>query len=94
MNLPSESSIELISNKNKIYQAVKSFIFGKKEYRITQAYKEESNRLSEVVEEIYNAEIIISEDELQNELYDIKFVVNKLKPILSEYLQKNLSNET
>ncbi|MDH4462173.1 MAG: hypothetical protein QE277_12175 [Flectobacillus sp.] len=89
-NLPSEDAIDLITfGKNffrKGYQVVKRFILGNKEFKITQTYEDANEKIKEVVEEIYNSETTITEDELQNELYETDFVLGKLVPILSQYL--------
>lgn len=93
-DLPSENAVELISTKSSIkngFQAVKRFLLGKKEFRITQIFEEANEKVKELVEEIYNSDSIITEDDLQNNVYETTFVLDKFKPVLSEYL--NNKNE-
>jgi len=90
-NLPPESAIALIGIEGTMrnyYRAVKKlFLSEKKEIKVTQVFKEENNNsITQTVEEIYNTKSIISEYELENSLYDSTFVLQKLTPVLIEYL--------
>ncbi|MCU0352044.1 MAG: hypothetical protein MUF43_14650 [Flavobacterium sp.] len=92
-DLPSENAIELISPEDNLlkkgFQAIKRFLLGKKEFRVTQTYEEATERIKEVVEEIYNSDTIITEEDLQKNVYETNFVIDKFKPVLSEYLNNN-----
>lgn len=94
--MPAEAAINLINKENFItkgLQAIKRIFLNNREYKITQTFEEEAEeKIKEIVEEIYNSDISISEDDLQNRLYDTKFVMDKLIPILTDYL-KNIEND-
>lgn len=89
-NLPADKAIDLIKKRpflDKAFQIFKRIKFGPKEYRVTQFTEGEITRkLKEQVEEIYNSEIEITEKELQNDLYSVNFITDKLKKVLTEYL--------
>ena len=88
--VPAETAISLLKKRDfldKKFQYIKRVIFGNKEYRVTQFSSGEiNNKLKELVEEIYNSEVEITEKDLQNNLYNSTFVVEKLTPVLQAYL--------
>ncbi|GAB3721944.1 hypothetical protein [Spirosoma lituiforme] len=92
-NLPAEETISLLENRQdtrKKFQNIKRVIFGNQEYRYTQSSEGELNqRIKETVEEIYNSEIPISEKDLQDNLYNHTFVIDKFKQVLTEYWTEN-----
>ena len=89
-DLPADIAIELLQRRtllDKKFTFVKRLFFGHKEYRVTQFTEGELNRvLKETVEEIYNSEVEISENDLQFNLYNPKFVIEKLTTVLADYL--------
>ena len=92
-NLPPENAVSLIDIKGEMrnyYRAVKKlFLSEKREIKITQVFKEENNNsITQTVEEIYNTTTLITEHELENCLYGDIFVLEKLTPVLKEYLSQ------
>ncbi|GAB4029631.1 hypothetical protein [Spirosoma jeollabukense] len=91
-DLPAESAINLISTsalKNVAFRAVKRFIKGKKEIKFTQYSNEEvGDSIKQMVEEIYNSETEITEEDLKNNIYNINFIMNTMQPVLFEYLSQ------
>ncbi len=89
-NMPFESTEEVINDKSYVHEfqkrIVKIFV-GKKEYRITHEQKLEADgKLKEAVEQIFNESIGITETELNDRIYDTDFIIEKLTPILQNYL--------
>ncbi|WP_018620155.1 hypothetical protein [Spirosoma luteum] len=91
-DLPAENAISLINASvltNVVFRAVKRFIKGKKEIKFTQFSNEETgDSIKQLVEEIYNSEVQITDEELVNEIYNHNFIISKMKPILFEYLSQ------
>ncbi len=89
-NMPFETTEEVIGDISyeKDYQKRTVKIgLGKKEYRITRdAINEAKGKINETAEEIFNETIGITETELKEKIYDTDFIVEKLTPILQNYL--------
>jgi hypothetical protein len=88
-NLPFTETEEVINDtsyEDEYQKRTIKITVGKKEYRITKDQKlEAEGKLNEAVEEIYNESIVISEEELKL-IYETDFIVEKLTPILQNYL--------
>lgn len=89
-NMPFETTEEVISDLSYEDDYQKRTVrigLGKKEYRITRdAIKEAKGKIHETAEEIFNETIGITETELKEKIYDTDFIVEKLTPILQNYL--------
>ncbi|NJW53565.1 hypothetical protein [Salinimicrobium oceani] len=90
-NVPFEDAEKLINDKEyeKDFQKrVLKFILNKKEIKLTSEYVEAQETIKETVEEIFNPDVIIGEVETEK-LFDIEFIIDKLTPVLQEYLSEN-----
>lgn len=89
-NMPFEITEELINDssyENSYQKRVIKIVNGKKEYRITrEGMNDAKESLKEVVEEMFNETIGISETELKERMYNTDFIIEKLTPILQNYL--------
>lgn len=89
-NVPFEVMEELISQKidTTQYQKQKfSFFNGKVEYRITkEMINEAHSELNDAAEKIFNYTVSVSQEELDNKLYDLDFILEKLSGVLANYL--------
>jgi len=93
-DLPAEDAIKLLNVdqvKNLSFNSVKRLILNEnKEIKVTQSSEEEaSEKIKETIEEIFNSEVQITEDELQNYVYNPNFVIEKLKPVFHEFIRQN-----
>jgi hypothetical protein len=62
-------------------------IVGKKEYKISRELINEADKeLKETAEKIFNMQIGITQDELDNKVHEQDFVIEKLKVVLADYL--------
>ncbi|MBK8805527.1 MAG: hypothetical protein IPO21_02295 [Bacteroidales bacterium] len=89
-NMPYKKTEEVINDFSyeKDYQKrIIKILVGKKEYRITRDQRiEAADKINEAVEEIYNESIGISETELNERIYEPSFIIEKLTPVLQNYL--------
>ncbi|MFN3783128.1 MAG: hypothetical protein ACK4R6_04385 [Spirosomataceae bacterium] len=90
-NMPFDNAKDLIDDKSYLEDGFQSKItrlfVGKKEFKITESYAQEvSEKLKQTAEEIYNATSQISQNDLENNLYLPTFIIEKLKPIIDNYL--------
>lgn len=89
-NMPFEETEEVINDKSYETEYKKRVVkatIGKKEYRITRdSINEVKNTIQETVEEIFNESIGITESELKDKVYNTDFIIEKLTPILQNYL--------
>ncbi|MCD8418810.1 hypothetical protein J2Q11_13870 [Tenacibaculum finnmarkense genomovar finnmarkense] len=90
-DVPFNKVEEIISDKNYESEYQKrtiKFLFNKKEIKLTNEFQEAKEIIKETVEEIFNSEIIIHESEIES-LFDTEFILEKLSPIIQEYLSEN-----
>jgi hypothetical protein len=89
-NMPFESTEEVINDcsyENEFQKRIIKISIGKKEYRITREQRSDaSDKLNEAVEEIFNESIGITETELNERIYESEFIIEKLTPVLQNYL--------
>jgi hypothetical protein len=89
-NMPYERTEEVINDfsyENEFQKRTIKILIGKKEYRITREQKfEAADKLNEAVEEIFNESIVITETELNERIYEPDFIIEKLTPVLQNYL--------
>jgi hypothetical protein len=89
-NMPYEKTEEVIkdfSYETEYQKRIVKILIGKKEYRITREQKQEAaDKLNDAVEEIFNESIGITETELNERIYDTDFIIEKLTPVLQNYL--------
>jgi hypothetical protein len=90
--VPIETINELVNDKNfflEFNRRVIKFFVGKKEYKLTQSkpvIDEAQGVLQETVEEIFNEQFEVTENELNETIYTNDFILAKLEPILNKYL--------
>ncbi len=90
-NVPFNEVEKLINDKEyeKDYQKrILKFILNKKEIKLTSEYVEAKEAIQETVEEIFNSGVVIGEAETEK-LFNIEFIIDKLTPVLQEYLSEN-----
>lgn len=89
-DVPFGETEEMINDNSYLREFSKrivKIIAGKKEYRITQSSEDEAkDKLKQTAEEIFNESIGITKDELINHVYDHDFIIEKLTPVLENYL--------
>ena len=90
-NVPFNKVEKIISDKDYESEYQKrtiKFLFNKKEIKLTNEFQEAKDTIKETVEEIFNSEIIINESEIES-LFRTEFILEKLSPIIQEYLSEN-----
>ncbi|TVZ22803.1 hypothetical protein JM84_1715 [Dokdonia sp. Hel_I_63] len=90
-NVPSANIEELISDdiyENNYQKRIISFFINKKEIKLTNQFLEAKEKIQNTVEEIFNSEIVVNESETDS-LFETKFILEKLSPIIEEYLSEN-----
>ena len=90
-NLPYSEVEKLISDKDYESEYQKrtiKFLFNKKEIKLTNEFQEAKDTIKETVEEIFNSEVIVNESEIES-LFQTEFILEKLSPIIQEYLSEN-----
>lgn len=89
-NMPFKSIEELLkdlSYESEYQKRTVKITLGKKEYRITRdAMIEAKGIIQETTEEIFNETIGITESELKEKIYNVDFIIDKLTPVLQNYL--------
>lgn len=92
-NMPFEKVEELIYNNddNEEYQKLEiKLTNGKKEYKIMKELLSEAGEvLKESAEKVFNASTAITEQELNDKIHDVEFIISKLKPILENFISIN-----
>lgn len=87
-NLPLDQTEDLINddNFNDGYNKKElKLTLGNKEYKISKELKEAQDRISSVVEEVFNSKIAIKETEL-DKIYNKDFIVEKLTDVVTNYI--------
>jgi hypothetical protein len=90
-NVPFKEVEKIISDKDYETEYQKrtiKFLFNKKEIKLTNEFQEAKDTIKETVEEIFNSEVIINESEIES-LFHTEFILEKLSPIIQEYLSEN-----
>ena len=90
-NVPFKEVEKIISDKDYETEYQKrtiKFSFNKKEIKLTNEFQEAKDTIKETVEEIFNSEVIINESEIES-LFHTEFILEKLSPIIQEYLSEN-----
>ncbi len=89
-NMPRKTMEQLLedSDDDEDYQQKETrIVIGKKEYRIKkELVNEASEELKETAEKIFNASSAITQTELDNQIHDTKFMIEKLSDVLTNYL--------
>jgi hypothetical protein len=87
-DIPLDKTIELVNNNEEGFQKKRIKIKnGKKEYRISSQIQEVAEELTGTAEKIFNESISITQEELDKKLYETTFIIEKLNPILTNYLE-------
>jgi hypothetical protein len=89
-NMPFATTEEVMNDfsyEDEYQKRIIKVALGKKEYRITRdSLNEAKGVIQETAEEIFNETIGITETELKEKIYDIDFIIEKLTPVLQNYL--------
>lgn len=90
-NVPIDRIEKIIDDKSfldKFQKRLVKIINGKQELKLTQNYEDETeNKLKEIAEEIFNFTTVISHSDIENnKIYEIDYIINKIKPVLENYL--------
>lgn len=88
-NMPIDRIEELLNEpEDEDYQKKEAKLtVGKKEYRISkELINEASETLKETAEKVFNASTSITQEELDNKIYNTDFIFSKLTPILENFL--------
>ncbi len=96
-NMPFETAQELLNDcedeTNMHYKKKETRIWlGKVEYKITRKMIEEAEgELKETAEKIFNASVTITQEELDNKIYDQSFMLEKMTSVIKNY--KSVDND-
>ena len=89
-NIPYQKTEEIINDgsyESEYQKRVVKISVGNKEYRIsTDSMSEARSKIQETAEEIFNETIGITETELKERIFEVEFIVEKLTPVLQNYL--------
>lgn len=89
-NMPRETMEQLLADTadDEDYQQKDTrIVIGKKEYRIKkELVNEASEELKETAEKIFNASSAITQTELDTQIHDTNFMIDKLSGVLTNYL--------
>lgn len=91
-NVLHEDFMKMLESENDETVKKRQFIipFGKKEYRIKQEIKKSYQSAKEkyriTIESHFNEKISLTEDEYLNKLYDIDFIIDKMKSVITNYM--------
>jgi len=90
-NVPFKEFEKLIRDteyKQDYQKRIVKFLLNKKEVKLTNEFEEAKDKIKETVEEIFNSNVIIKEDDIDN-LFKTDFIIEKMSPVLEEYLSEN-----
>lgn len=96
-NMPYETAHEMLDDTeedvNPFYRKKETRIrWGKVEYKITRKMiSEAEDELKETAEKIFNASVAISQDELDNKVYNQSFILEKMTSVINNY--KSIDND-
>ena len=90
-NVPFEKVEKLIKDTDyelSYQKRIIKFYQNKKEVKLTNEYEEAKEKIKETVEEIFNSNVVIKEDDIDS-LFKTDFIIEKMTPVLEEYLSEN-----
>lgn len=82
-----EETINDTSYEEHYQKRILKFPFGKKEVKLTNELDEAKNKIKSTVEEIFNSEVNITEEEV-DKLFELDFIIEKLTPVLQDYMSE------
>jgi len=92
-NVPIANVTAIIDDKGffkSFHRRVMTFKFGKTEFKLTtlmrDSIKDAQGIIEETAEELFNAQIEITESEMKGKFYDVDFILSKLEPVVKNYL--------
>ena len=95
-NIPFEKVKQILNDTNifnRFSKRTLKIIDGKQEFKLQQESKETEdiqNKVNELAEESYNFTTEVTSEEIENnEIYKTEFIINKLQPVLENYLGYN-----
>lgn len=93
-DIPQDKMIDIITEKRlPWYQRFITFTYGKTEYKITSQAskndKEYKDELEQLVEKVFNASVAVTQEEIESgKIYDTDFIIEKVFPVISNYLDE------
>jgi hypothetical protein len=89
-DMPIDTMTELMSDTSEDgnYQKKETWIrWGRREYKISkQLIAEAGEELKETAEKIFNATSVITQNELEEKIHDVEFMIEKMSGVISNYI--------
>jgi len=85
-NIPSDKFENLLAEKDNFNRRVIKLIKNNRELRITEERKNDLNKFSQTIEEIFNTQIKFDDLDI-NRMFDNEFVVKNLNSVLTEFIK-------
>ena len=89
-DMPVDTMTELMSDTSEDgnYQKKETWIrWGRREYKISkQLIAEAGEELKETAEKIFNATSVITQNELEEKIHDVEFMIEKMSGVISNYI--------
>lgn len=86
--IPSEKFEDLLAEKNDFNRRIIKLIKNNRELRITEERKNDLNKFSQTIEEIFNTQIIF-DDSNTIRMFDNDFVVKNLNSVITEFIKES-----
>lgn len=87
-NIPSEKFEDLLAEKDDFNRRVIKFIKNNRELRITEERKNDLNKFSQTIEEIFNTQITLDDSNIIR-MFDNDFIVKNLNTVLTEFIKES-----
>lgn len=86
-SVPKQQAIDLLEDEScgDFDSKEITFTYGKKQLKVRREIVEDLNSIKLTIESIFNASIILQDEEMSR-LYEEDFIIEKLKPVLSNFL--------
>ena len=89
-DMPIDTMTELMSDTSEDgnYQKKETWIrWGRREYKISkQLIAEAGEELKETAEKIFNATSVITQNELEEKIHDVEFMIEKMSGVITNYI--------
>lgn len=87
--IPSDKFESLLAEKDNFNRRLIKFIQNNRELRITEERKNDLNKFSQTIEEIFNTQITIDNSEI-DKMFDNDFIVKNLNTVLKEFIKESV----
>lgn len=87
-NIPSEKFETLLADKDNFNRRIIKLIKNNRELRITEERKQDLNKFSQTIEEIFNTQITFDESDI-TKMFDNDFVIKNLNSVLKEFIKES-----